>query len=133
MKGSCLCNSVQYVVTRLATAIVHCSCKTCRKAHSAAFNTGAGVMAEDFSWTRGQSELTAYESSPGKKRYFCKKCGSQILAIKEGSPHYVLRVATLDEDPESLPQYRIWKSQEVSWLNYENSIPAYEEWKPESI
>lgn len=41
MKGSCLCGTVQYEATRLAGPIVHCHCRTCRKAHSAAFTSTA--------------------------------------------------------------------------------------------
>ena len=126
MKGSCLCQRVQYEVSQLETPIAHCSCQTCRKAHSAAFNTGAGVTPENFRWTQGVELLNAYESSPGKQRFFCSKCGSQMLAKREGQGHYVLRVATLDDDPGCLPEYRIWKSHEVSWLDYEKEIPVYE-------
>lgn len=83
MKGSCLCKAVQYQVKQLDTPIVHCSCHTCRKAHSSAFNTGAGVIPENFKWLKGEDDLSSYESSLGKKRFFCKNCGSQIVAIKE--------------------------------------------------
>jgi len=129
MKGSCLCKTVEYEIVKLDTPIVHCSCITCRKAHSAAFNTGVGVKPDHFKWLKGESELSSYESSIGKQRYFCKHCGSQILAIKEGNPFYVLRVATLDEDPGVVPEARIWKSHEVSWLNYQSNIPEYSEWE----
>lgn len=128
MKGSCLCKKVQYQIKQLDTAIAHCSCQTCRKAHSSAFNTGAGVKAENFEWLQGEELLSSYESSPGKRRYFCSNCGSQILAIKENHPHYVLRVATLDDDPAQVPESRIWKSHEVNWLDYARSIPEFPEW-----
>lgn len=44
------------------------------------------MRAENFTWISGEEKLSAYESSPGKKRYFCSNCGSQLLAIKEGAP-----------------------------------------------
>jgi hypothetical protein len=131
MKGSCLCKAVEYEIKQLDAPIVHCSCNTCRKAHSAAFNTAAGVRPENFTWISGEEKLSAYESSPGKKRYFCSNCGSQLLAIKEGAPFYILRVASLDDAPLSKPAFRIWKSHEVSWLDYQSDIPEYSEWQPE--
>ncbi len=130
MKGSCLCKAVEYDVKQLDTPIVHCSCVTCRKAHSAAFNTGVGIKPEHFTWTVGEQQLSSYASSPGKVRYFCKNCGSHLLAIKEGSPFYILRIATLDDDPGAIPEARIWTSHEVSWLDYQSDIPEYPEWEP---
>ena len=43
MRGSCLCGQVGYEVDALCSRIQHCSCRTCRKAHAAAFNTAAQV------------------------------------------------------------------------------------------
>lgn len=131
MQGSCLCKQVQYEVSELATPIIHCSCESCRKAHAAAFNTGAGVEPEKFTWLKGEDNLSSYESSPSKHRFFCKTCGSQIISKKEGAPLHILRVATLDDDPGVTPQFRIWKSDEVSWMDYKTDMPEYDEWHPE--
>ena len=130
MKGSCLCGQVQYQIEKLESPIQHCSCKTCRKAHSAAFNTAAAVSKKSFTWLKGEDKISGYESSPGKVRYFCSNCGSQLIAEKEGSPNYVLRVATLDDDPGVKAEFGIWKSHEVSWLEYGEHIHAHPEWQP---
>src|ERR687884_277550 len=108
MRGSCLCGKVQYEVSQLDSAIRHCSCRTCRKAHAAAFNTSAGVRQEHFRWLAGQPLLLAFESSPGKRRYFCSQCGTQVVAQRDGSEMLILRVATLDDDPGQLPTGHIW-------------------------
>lgn len=131
MKGSCLCGGVQYEVDQLATPIQHCSCRTCQKAHGAAFNTGAGVSPDHFRWTQGEDLLKGFESSPGKLRYFCSNCGSQLLARKGGYPVWVLRVATLDDDPGRKPERHIWTAQESPWLAYDSpDIAKYPEWQP---
>lgn len=130
MKGSCLCGSITYEVDQLDYPIQHCSCRTCRKAHAAAFNTTAGVLNEHFHWLAGEERLSSYESSPGKRRYFCSNCGSQLVAERLGNPHLVVRVATLDEDPNVRPGGHIWTSHEVPWLEFGPQIPAYPEWGP---
>lgn len=130
MKGSCTCGLIVYEVDRLDSPIQHCSCQTCRKAHAAAFNTAAGVLREHFRWVSGEERLSRYESSPGKQRYFCSNCGSQLIAERQGNPRLVLRVATLDDDPQVRPSVQIWKSHEVPWLSYGPSVPAYPEWEP---
>jgi len=133
MRGSCLCGQAEYEVSQLASPIMHCSCKTCRKAHSAAFNTAARVKHVHFRWLKGAERLKSYESSPGKLRYFCGNCGSQLVAQVAGCDYLVLRIATLDEDPGEIPQLQIWASHEVPWLRYGTDVIAYEEWQPNHI
>lgn len=121
MKGSCLCGSIQYEVQTLSTDISHCYCHTCRKAHAAAFNTVAGIKPADLKWLHGESLLAGFESSPGKTRYFCSKCGSHIVAKKEGAPYWVLRLGTLDDPPNTFPSHSIWCQHKLPWLNHRDT------------
>jgi hypothetical protein len=130
MRGSCLCGQVEYEASQLASPIRHCSCRSCRKAHAAAFNTSASVKVADFKWLKGSELLKSFESSPGKRRYFCGSCGSHLVAQRAGSDSLALRVATLDDDPKQIPQSGIWTSHEVPWLQYGPQIASYAEWMP---
>ena len=130
MRGSCLCGQVRYDARELASPIQHCSCRTCRKAHGAAFSTGAGVRLGDFKWLQGEQLLKSYESSPGKRRFFCANCGTHLIARIEGRETLVLRVATLDDDPGKVPERQIWASHELPWLHYGPDVIAYPEWQP---
>ena len=47
-----------------------------------------------------------------------------------GRDDLILRVATLDEDPQRKPERQIWASHEVPWLTYGPSVIAYPEWEP---
>lgn len=130
MRGSCLCGAAAYAIDVEGLAIGHCSCRTCRKAHAAAFATTARVPREKFTWLRGEDKLKAFESSPGRFRHFCSACGSHLIAERPADPHVVLRVATLDEDPGSTPLVHIWRSHEVPWLAFEGDIKRFAEWPP---
>ena len=130
MRGSCLCGEVVYEVDRLDMPIGHCHCRTCRKAHAAAFTSTAGVKREHFRLLRGEEHLTAFESSPGKLRRFCARCGTHVVAERPEQGHVVLRVATLDEDPGEIPTMHIWRSHDVKWLTDVGDIPSYGEWQP---
>jgi ADP-ribosyl-[dinitrogen reductase] hydrolase len=66
MKGPCLCGAVANEITGLDSAIEHCHCTTCRKAHASAFASTARVAREHFRWLRGEEKLGGYEASPGK-------------------------------------------------------------------
>src|SRR5262252_2247801 len=103
MKGSCLCGVVTYEVDRFAGPIGHCHCNTCRKAHAAAFASTARVDRSAFRWLSGESLLGQFESTPGKLRQFCTRCGTHLIAHWLHEPQVIVRVATLDEDPGVRP------------------------------
>jgi ADP-ribosyl-[dinitrogen reductase] hydrolase len=126
MKGSCLCGGIAYEVDRLGP-IGHCHCKTCRKAHAAAFASTARVNREDFRWLKGEELLGAFESTPGKVRRFCTRCGSHLMAEWLDKPQVIVRVATLDDNPGVVPVAHIWTSHDVEWLQTEG-LPKHAEW-----
>ena len=128
LKGSCLCNEIGYEIDSLDMPIVHCHCQACRKAHAAPFASTAGVKREHFRWLKGLESLSTYESSPGKLRHFCRHCGSHLVAERVAQPHVIVRVATLDDDPDLKPEAHIWVSHDVPWLEYDN-VCKYLEWQ----
>ncbi|CAB3690766.1 GFA family protein [Achromobacter dolens] len=130
MQGSCLCGAVAYQADRLAGPIVHCHCVTCRKAHAAAFASTARVARADFRWTRGVDALGAYESSPGKIRHFCTRCGAHLMAHWVAQPQVILRVATLDDDPGARPLAHIHTAHDVPWLDHGPGVPSYPDTMP---
>src|ERR1700756_1799798 len=95
LTGSCLCGSVAYEVDAPAGPIVHCHCTTCRKTHGAAFSTVMPVPRAAFRWLRGQELLSSFESSPGKLRRFCTRCGSHIVADRPNPLKVPLRLGGL--------------------------------------
>jgi hypothetical protein len=130
LRGSCLCKSVCYEVDGFEAPIEHCHCMTCRKAHAAVFASTVGVTRQKFRWIAGEDKLRAYESSPGKLRRFCRRCGTQLVAERAGKEHILLRVATLDDDPGKTRALHIWTSHEPSWLKDSEKLPRYAEWQP---
>ena len=130
MKGSCLCGAVEYELDQLDMPIMNCHCNTCRKAHAAPFAPTAGVMRDHFRWIKGKEKLSEYESSPGKLRYFCSICGSQLMAERPAQPHVIVRLATLDEDPGLRPEAHLWCSHDVPWLQDADGAAHHDEWQP---
>src|SRR5215471_4869891 len=122
-KGTCLCRAVQYAVDRLDT-LEHCHCRTCRKAHASAYATTAGVLRQHFCWISGEEILRVYESSPGKLRRFCSRCGTHVVDERPAQPHVFLCVATLDDDPKLRPALHIWTSHDVPWLSRRSRTAA---------
>lgn len=131
LKGSCLCGQVQYEVQELAGPIQHCHCRTCRKAHAAAFNTSVAVRPDHFKWLRGKEQLKMFESSPGRQRCFCGNCGSHLVKKTDGNELLALRLGSLDDDPGQQPRRHIWASHALPWLHPDPDLPSYPEWPPE--
>jgi hypothetical protein len=117
LTGSCLCRSVAYEVDADVERIAHCHCQTCRKTHGTAFSSVTAVPREKFRWTRGETLLGAFESSPGKFRRFCTRCGSHIVAERVAQPVVLLRLGCLDTLLGERPQVHIWRSDAASWYD----------------
>ena len=124
--GSCLCSKVRYKISGQVGNIVHCHCKTCQKAHGSAFSSVASVNVSDFTLICAES-LRSFESSQGKKRYFCSNCGTQIYAKRDNSQELMLRLGSLDDDPKSKEKNHIWVSQKASWYSINNDLPESSE------
>lgn len=131
LKGSCLCGAIGYELDSLDMPIVHCHCLTCQKAHAAAFASTAGVLREHFHWTRGEAKLSKFESSPGKFRHFCSVCGTHLIAERPAQTHVIVRVASLDNDPQSRPVEHIWTAHARPWLSGDG-VPEYAQFKPQN-
>lgn len=123
LEGSCLCGGVAYEVDAPPGPIVHCSCRTCRKAHGSAFSSIANVPREKFRWIRGAELLGAFKSSPGKFRRFCRRCGSHLFAERTSQPTVMLRLGCLDTPISGPARLHIWRSDGASWFDPKESVP----------
>lgn len=61
LRGSCLCGNVRYSLKGSLGPITHCHCRTCRKAHAAAFSTVALVLIPEFAIDSGAELLKSFE------------------------------------------------------------------------
>ena len=123
LRGSCLCGQVTYSVDCEPQPYGHCHCRTCRKAHSAAFSTVMGVPKRAFKWETGEALLKGYESSPGKIRYFCSNCGSHLFASREANDYVNLRVGSIDTELNEKPQVHFWCSDGAGWYDPQDTLP----------
>ncbi len=128
IKGSCLCGDVRYQISGNVGEIVHCHCETCRKAHGSAFSSVAPVEDDDFEIVSAV-ELSSFESSKGKLRFFCSTCGTQIYAKRDGSTHIILRLGSLDDNPLTSEKNHIWVSQKATWYSINNNLTEHQEFE----
>ena len=129
LTGSCLCGVVAYEADAPLERIVHCHCRTCRKTHGSAFSSVTAVLRASFRWPRGESQLGAIESSPGKFRRFCSTCGSHVMAERTNQPVVLLRLGCLDTPVGERPEVHIWRSDAATWYDPKRTAPE----KPEGL
>lgn len=123
LNGSCLCGAIAYEADAEPGRIVHCHCQTCRKTHGAAFSSVTAIPRTGFRWTRGAEMLGAIESSPGKFRRFCSRCGSHLMAERVAQPNVLLRLGCLDTPVRDIPQVHIWRSDGAAWYDPKIDLP----------
>jgi hypothetical protein len=127
--GSCHCGTVHFRISGDIDGIWHCHCNTCQKLNGTVYGSTGFIALDRFEITAGQAALTAYESSPGKKRYFCSKCGTPIYALAQARPDKIgLRMGAVDGDPGVQSQTRIWMSHHPDWYEIETELPSYAEY-----
>jgi hypothetical protein len=106
LSGGCLCGGVRFSYAGplggpLGTVTI-CHCAQCRRAQGLACAV-APVRADGFSLQSGADLVREYESSPGKVRAFCGRCGSPLYSRRDSQPDRLrLRLGALDDPPPGL-------------------------------
>ncbi len=128
MEGSCLCGGIRYSIRGDIAGINYCHCVQCRKASGTAFATNAAVATADFNISQGIDRLASFESSPGKNRYFCSRCGSPIYSQFDDKPDVVyVRIGTIDDDAGLRPDIHIHVASKAPWYEIFDSLPQLQE------
>jgi len=126
-KGSCLCGKVRFEITSEIKDIVFCHCSNCRKAQGSAFATNANVSKDGFRFVSGEDELTSYQSSPQRVKYFCKHCGSPIISKNSSQPDIVrIRLGSIEGDIKEKPKAHIFVGSKANWEEINDNLPKYD-------
>lgn len=126
--GSCLCGGVQFRIDGEIDAIQICHCSQCRKAHGTPFASNCPVPASSFALTRGAELLAEFESSPGKLRVFCSRCGSPVYSFKRTLPGVVrIRAGLIDQPLAARPVAHFHTASKCNWWPIADGLPQFPE------
>ena len=124
--GSCLCGAVRFEIDRPLAGIELCHCSQCRRASGSAFASNMPVDAANFRLVSGEAQLRAYESSPGKERVFCARCGSPVISRLTADPSQVrVRAGLLDAPVAARPVFHFLTDSKADWWTIEGDLPQY--------
>lgn len=127
LRGSCLCGQVRYEVEGPIEPAENCHCGMCRKAHGAAFSTNAVVRSADLRVVSGADLLTEYESSSGRRKCFCSRCGSQMFIRRLNRPEItVITLGSLDDAPSVKPMRHVFVASKAPWHEIDEALPRFD-------
>jgi len=128
LEGGCLCGGVRFRITGKLGPAGYCHCRQCQRASGSAFAANAPARTTYFQIISGGDLVSEYESSPGKFRAFCRRCGSPIYSRRDTEPDIRrIRLGALDSDPGRRPLAHVWVSSKAPWHAIEDSLPQYPE------
>jgi hypothetical protein len=125
LNGGCACGAVRYECTAAEPLFVgHCHCRDCQRAGGGQMSTVAGVPADSFRVTKGETKVYHYTGNSGKglDRHFCPICGSRLFtADVVAFPGVVMiAVGSLDDPSQVKPGMHIFTASAQPW----DIIPA---------
>jgi hypothetical protein len=132
LEGGCLCGGVRFRIDGKLGPAGYCHCKQCQRASGSAFASNAPVRTRYFAFRAGAELVTEYESSPGKYRAFCRRCGSPVYSCRDSEPELRrIRLGTLDGDPGRRPLAHVWVSAKAPWYEIRDALPQFPDGLPE--
>ena len=124
--GECLCGGIAFVIDGDLAPIQICHCSQCRKAQGGPFATNIPVPPKTFRLVRGGDLLKSYESSPGKERLFCGRCGSPVISRRRSLPEVVrVRAGLINEPLPVRPEWHAHTASKANWWTIRDELPQY--------
>lgn len=126
--GSCLCNSIRYIINEEISSVVNCHCKTCKKITGGAFETIAVIEEKNLEIIAGESELATYQISESAKKHFCRTCGTPIFNLLDKYPgRCMVQVGSLDQPSSIAPAVNIFCESMLPWVKEISGMKCFEQ------
>ena len=131
LSGSCLCGTVRFDIAGRLGTVVYCHCSQCRNANGTAFAANANARTREVAFVSGRDAITEYESSPGKIRAFCSRCGSPVYSRTTSDPDTLrFRLGLLDGDPGRRSLAHCFVGSKAPWFEITDGLPQFPEGPP---
>ena len=128
--GKCLCGEVKYEVLGEPVFQGNCHCIDCRKNTGAGFATILFFKEEQVVQLSGKTSSFKYKADSGnsKIKFFCQRCGSWVFGTNSGREGIKsIYVGTLDNASFVKPQFNVYTSRALPYVNINESLNNFEE------
>lgn len=129
IKGGCQCGAIRYRISGAPAMSALCHCTLCRRASAAPAVAWAMYSESQVDFLAESPAL--YESSPGCRRGFCARCGTQISFAAEYIPGLIdITICSLDHPERMPPALHYWDSERLPWAAFADSLPRHAAFPP---
>ncbi|MEO3430569.1 GFA family protein [Pelagibius sp. CAU 1746] len=101
--GGCTCGAVRYRVEGAMRPVIACHCGQCRKTLTN-YSAFSAARRGDLQIENAEG-VTWFESSPGVRRGFCRRCGGALFWDRTGNDFISVAAGSVDQ-PSGLRQVR---------------------------
>src|SRR6476659_4768106 len=99
IQGGCLCGAVRFAAAGDPASVAWCHCQSCRRHSGAPVSVFVAFRHEAYRLTKGK--ITKFNSSPGRLRGFCARCGSTLTCEGEGLTEIQFHIGTFTYEDAS--------------------------------
>jgi len=126
--GRCHCSQVTFEAEVDPITVGICHCTDCQMLSGSAYRVSVRVDAKDFKLNGDVSSYVKTADSGNKRRHtFCPNCGTPMYATTlENSTSYTLRVGTIRQRAELVPQRQIYMHSAVPWSENIENVPKFD-------
>ncbi len=132
VRGSCLCDSIQFRVTKPLKIAHNCYCTRCRRARAAAHASNGFTDFDGVLFIKGEDRLKTYKLQAAQffTQVFCEICGSKMPRLDPARNLAVIPLGSLDDDPGVRPMDHIYVAYKCEWYDITDDLPRYAEGPP---
>ncbi len=124
--GGCHCGNITYEAEIDPAKVVICHCTDCQTLSGSAFRTVALTYQDAFTLRSGEPKIYVKTAQSGAKRQqsFCPECGTPIYSTADeaGPKIYGLRIGSIRQRDELVPQLQLWSRSQQHWLDELSAI-----------
>ena len=126
--AQCLCRGISFRIDGELAPIQICHCSQCRHAQGAAFAANIPVDESAVHFDSSRELMTEYESTPGKKRAFCQRCGSPIYSRRDNLPGVLrIRAGLINEPLATKIGFHAYVDSKANWYEIGDEAPQHAE------
>ena len=127
-EGGCACGAVRYRARVRAEDACHCHCESCRRVSGAPWLPWGTTEEVHFELLRG--ELALRQSSAHAMRGHCAACGTTLTYRNSHAGQELdITLCSLDQPALVPPQYHIWVQDKLPWVQLDDALVQYEQWR----
>lgn len=126
--AQCLCGGIRFRIDGELAPIQICHCAQCRRAQGSAFAANIPVAESALHVDSGRDLMNEFESTPGKKRAFCRRCGSPVYSRRDNLPGVLrIRAGLINEPLPVRPAFHAYVASKANWYEIHDSVPQHAE------